>query len=175
MWFLDFWNSCGTAFFFPHSRGWLWGIWMVCHEFLYGLKIVDVQCVFHPVSTFQLKLFRITSSQQLESCCIVAVAIVAPRKVKSDAPKPPKLLKDPKAEAKAAAEEKTMELLKDTFKLGTVEVEVLGMKGDVSLCGMTWRCLDLMESEGNSFSFCPRVSHDQLPHGCRPFAVVGWH
>lgn len=107
---------------------------------------------------FQLKLFRITSSQQLKSCCIVAVAIVAPRKVKSDAPKPPKLLKDPKAEkeakeakaeAKAAAEEKTMELLKDTFKLGTVEVEVLGMKGDVSLCGMTWRCMgfDGIESE----------------------------
>lgn len=97
---------------------------MVCHEFLYGPKIIDVQCVFHPVSTFQLKLFRITSSQQLESCCIVAVPIVAPRKVKSDAPKPPKLLKDPKAEkeakeakaeAKAAAEEKTMELLKDIF------------------------------------------------------------
>ena len=66
---------------------------------------------------FQLKLSGITSSQ-LETCSSCG----HPRKVKSDAPKPPKLLKDPKAEkeakeakaeAKAAAEEKTMELLKD--------------------------------------------------------------
>ena len=57
------------------------------------------------------------------SPCAGAMGQTSPSlKVKSDAPKPPKLLKDPKAEkeakeakaeAKAAAEEKTMELLKD--------------------------------------------------------------
>ena len=74
-----------------------------------------MQYVFHPVSTETFWNHKQSAGNLLNRCG-------HPRKVKSDAPKPPKLLKDPKAEkeakeakaeAKAAAEEKTMELLKD--------------------------------------------------------------